>query len=68
MAVEMTRRQTLKRSLAAAGALALVPEWALPALAQDETDVPFTDVPATFNFSPPNGNNDSSTSAGLTAS
>jgi len=57
MAVEMTRRQTLKRSLAAAGALALVPEWALPALAQDETDVPFTDVPATFNFSPPNGNN-----------
>jgi DMSO/TMAO reductase YedYZ molybdopterin-dependent catalytic subunit len=57
MAVEMTRRQTLKRGLAAAGALALVPEWALPALAQGETDVPFTDVPATFNFSPPNGNN-----------
>ena len=57
MAVEMTRRQTLKRGLAAAGALALVPEWALPALAQGETDVPFTDIPATFNFSPPNGNN-----------
>jgi len=53
----MTRRQTLKRGLAAAGALALVPEWALPALAQGETDVPFTDIPATFNFSPPNGNN-----------
>ena len=57
MAVEMTRRQTLKRGLAAAGALALVPEWALPALAQGETDVPFTDIPPTFNFSPPNGNN-----------
>jgi DMSO/TMAO reductase YedYZ molybdopterin-dependent catalytic subunit len=57
MAVEMTRRQTLKRALAAAGALALVPEWALPALAQGEIDVPFTDIPATFNFSPPNGNN-----------
>jgi DMSO/TMAO reductase YedYZ molybdopterin-dependent catalytic subunit len=57
MAVEMTRRQTLKRALAAAGALALVPEWALPALAQGEIDVPFTDIPATFNVSPPNGNN-----------
>jgi DMSO/TMAO reductase YedYZ molybdopterin-dependent catalytic subunit len=37
------------------GALALVPEWALPALAQGEVDVPFTDVPATFNFSPADG-------------
>jgi DMSO/TMAO reductase YedYZ molybdopterin-dependent catalytic subunit len=57
MATELTRRETLKRGLAAAGALALVPEWALPALAQGEVDVPFTDVPATFNFSPPGGNN-----------
>jgi DMSO/TMAO reductase YedYZ molybdopterin-dependent catalytic subunit len=32
-----------------------VPDWALPALAQGEVDVPFTDVPATFNFSPPDG-------------
>ena len=51
----MTRRETLKRGLAAAGALALVPEWALPALAQGEVDVPFTDIPATFNSSPPDG-------------
>jgi DMSO/TMAO reductase YedYZ molybdopterin-dependent catalytic subunit len=51
----MTRRDTLKRGIAAAGALALVPDWALPALAQGEVDVPFTDVPATFNFSPPDG-------------
>ena len=57
MATELTRRETLKRGLAAAGALALVPEWALPALAQGEVDVPFTDIPATFNFSPPGGNN-----------
>jgi DMSO/TMAO reductase YedYZ molybdopterin-dependent catalytic subunit len=57
MATELTRRETLKRGLAAAGALALVPEWALPALAQGEVDVPFTDLPATFNFSPPGGNN-----------
>jgi DMSO/TMAO reductase YedYZ molybdopterin-dependent catalytic subunit len=51
----MTRRETLRRGAAAAGALALVPEWALPVLAQGEVDVPFTDVPATFNFSPADG-------------
>jgi DMSO/TMAO reductase YedYZ molybdopterin-dependent catalytic subunit len=55
MVNRMTRRETLTRGLAAAGALTLVPEWALPALAQGEVDVPFTDVPATFNFSPPDG-------------
>jgi DMSO/TMAO reductase YedYZ molybdopterin-dependent catalytic subunit len=55
MADGMTRRETIKRGLAAAGALALVPDWALPALAQGEIDVPFTDVPATFNFSPADG-------------
>ncbi len=46
---QLTRRQTLKRSLAAAGLLAFVPDWAAPALAQGEVDVPFTDIPATFN-------------------
>ena len=51
----MTRRETLRRGLAAVGVLALVPEWALPGLAQGEVDVPFTDVPATFNFSPADG-------------
>ena len=56
MGGEMTRRETLKRGLLAAGALAVVPEWALPALAQGEVDVPFTDVPATFNPNPPAGN------------
>ena len=54
MANGMTRRETLRRGVAA-GALALVPEWALPALAQGDVDVPFSDVPATFNFSPPDG-------------
>jgi DMSO/TMAO reductase YedYZ molybdopterin-dependent catalytic subunit len=57
MSNEMTRRETLKRGLAVAGALALVPEWALPALAQGEVDVPFTDIPATFNPNPATGNN-----------
>jgi DMSO/TMAO reductase YedYZ molybdopterin-dependent catalytic subunit len=45
----------MKRGLAAVGALALVPEWALPALAQGEADVPFTDIPAGFNPSPADG-------------
>jgi len=35
--------------LAASGVLALVPDWAVPALAQGETDVPFTDLPKNFN-------------------
>jgi DMSO/TMAO reductase YedYZ molybdopterin-dependent catalytic subunit len=48
-----TRRETLKRSFAAAGLLTLIPDFAVPARAQDETDVPFTDYPANFN---PNGN------------
>jgi DMSO/TMAO reductase YedYZ molybdopterin-dependent catalytic subunit len=49
------RRETLKRGLTAMAALAVVPEWALPALAQGDVDVPFTDIPATFNPSPANG-------------
>ena len=43
----ITRRETL--GLGAAGLLALVPDWAVPALAQGEADVPFTDIPKTFN-------------------
>jgi DMSO/TMAO reductase YedYZ molybdopterin-dependent catalytic subunit len=57
MAVEMTRRETLKHGLAAASLLALVPDWALPVLAQGDVDVPFVDFPTTFNPNPPNGNN-----------
>ena len=57
MADQLTRRETLKRGLVAAGVLALVPEWALPALAQGEADVPFTDIPATFSPTNPTGAN-----------
>src|SRR5207248_2006619 len=40
-------------SLALAGLSVFgVPEWALPALAEGETVVPFTDVPANANFTP----------------
>jgi DMSO/TMAO reductase YedYZ molybdopterin-dependent catalytic subunit len=48
-----SRRDVLKTGLAAAGlGIMGVPDWVLPALAQDETLVPFTDVPATFNPTP----------------
>jgi DMSO/TMAO reductase YedYZ molybdopterin-dependent catalytic subunit len=51
----MTRRETLKRGITATAALALVPDWVWPALAQGEADVPFTDVPASFIPNPANG-------------
>jgi DMSO/TMAO reductase YedYZ molybdopterin-dependent catalytic subunit len=48
-----TRRDILKGSLAAAGLGALgVPDWILPALAQGESLVPFTDLPETVNVAP----------------
>ena len=50
---QTTRRDVLKGSLAVAGLSVFgIPEWALPALAQSETPVPFTDIPATFNPTP----------------
>ncbi|MFN8060779.1 MAG: molybdopterin-dependent oxidoreductase [Vicinamibacterales bacterium] len=53
MAMESTRREILKGGLAAAGLGVLgVPEWALPALAQGEELVAFTDIPADFNTTP----------------
>ena len=48
----ITRRETLRRGLAATSLLGLVPEWAIPALAQSETVVPFTDVQGNFNPTP----------------
>jgi DMSO/TMAO reductase YedYZ molybdopterin-dependent catalytic subunit len=49
MTVQHTRREMLRGSLAAAGLAALgLPEWVLPALAQGEVVVPFTDLPETF--------------------
>jgi DMSO/TMAO reductase YedYZ molybdopterin-dependent catalytic subunit len=43
---QRTRREILKGSLIVAGLGVLdIPEWALPVLAQGETEVPFTDIP-----------------------
>ncbi len=49
MEKRITRRETLRNALGATGLLALG-DWALPALAQGETMVPFTDVPANVQF------------------
>ena len=48
MPEQITRRETLRRGLAATSLLAFVPDWATPALAQGESEVPFTDIPADF--------------------
>jgi len=48
-----SRRTILKGGLAAAGLAAFgIPEWAVPALAEGETLVPFTDIPANFATNP----------------
>src|SRR5262245_30425511 len=51
MSIHETRRTILKGSLAAAGLGVFgVPDWVLPALAQGETVVEFTDIPANVNW------------------
>jgi hypothetical protein len=49
MTMTTTRRAILRGGLATAGlGMFGIPEWALPALAQGETVIQFTDYPATF--------------------
>jgi DMSO/TMAO reductase YedYZ molybdopterin-dependent catalytic subunit len=53
IAPQHSRRAVLKTTLALAGlGLVGVPDWVLPAMAQGETLVPFTDIPANVNFTP----------------
>jgi DMSO/TMAO reductase YedYZ molybdopterin-dependent catalytic subunit len=53
MSMRHSRREVLKGSLAVAGLSVLgLPEWALPALAQGEVVVPFTEWPDNFNPNP----------------
>lgn len=48
-----TRRDLLRSGLAVASLSVLgIPDWAIPALAQGETLVPFTDIPDTFTPTP----------------
>jgi len=54
MTIHSTRREILRGGLAAAGLGVLgIPEWALPALAQGETVVPFTDIPENIKWDTP---------------
>jgi DMSO/TMAO reductase YedYZ molybdopterin-dependent catalytic subunit len=56
MTTEITRREVLKGSFATAGLLALgLGRWSMPALAQNETLVAFTDIPENMTF--PSGPN-----------
>ncbi|HZM61679.1 MAG TPA: molybdopterin-dependent oxidoreductase [Vicinamibacterales bacterium] len=49
MLTNRTRREMIRTGLAVAGLSAIgVPDWVLPALAQGEVLVPFTDLPDTF--------------------
>ena len=51
MTKTMTRREILKAGMTAASLAAMgLPTAALPALAQGETPVPFTDIPDSINF------------------
>ena len=51
MSTTMTRREMLKAGLTAASLAAMgLPMTALPAMAQSETPVPFTDIPDNVNF------------------
>jgi DMSO/TMAO reductase YedYZ molybdopterin-dependent catalytic subunit len=54
MTIQSTRREILRGGLAVAGLGVLgLPDWALPALAQSETLVPFTDIPENVKFETP---------------
>src|SRR4051812_10392852 len=54
MTIQNTRREILKGGLAAAGlGMVGIPEWALPALAQGETVVTFTDIPENVRWETP---------------
>ena len=53
MTKQSTRREILKGGLAVAGLGVFgIPDWVLPALAQGETLVAFTDLPPTINLNP----------------
>jgi len=54
MTIQSTRREILMGGLAAAGLGVLgIPEWALPALAQGENVVAFTDIPENVRWETP---------------
>jgi hypothetical protein len=56
MTEQISRRKAIKGGAALVGLAALgLPKWMLPALAEGEEVVPWTDVPANFNPNPSTG-------------
>src|SRR6266513_885439 len=54
MSIQTSRRDVLRGSVALAALSAFgIPEWAMPALAQGETVVPFTDIPENVRWETP---------------
>src|SRR5256885_14737891 len=54
MSMQHSRRDVLRGGVAVGGLGILgIPEWALPALAADETLVPFTDIPENVRWETP---------------
>lgn len=56
MTKQISRREAMKGAALLGLAASGIPEWVLPAFAQGEELVPWTDVPATYNPNPPTGN------------
>jgi DMSO/TMAO reductase YedYZ molybdopterin-dependent catalytic subunit len=54
MAPLTNRREALRAAMKAVALTAAIPSWAVPALAQGETDVEFLDYPKTFGAANPN--------------
>jgi DMSO/TMAO reductase YedYZ molybdopterin-dependent catalytic subunit len=52
MSEHISRRETVRRGLSAFSLLTVVRDFAMPALAEGEVDVPFTDLPKNFNPTP----------------
>jgi hypothetical protein len=54
MTTDSSRRDILRRGLVVGGLNVVgVPDWMLPALAQSETVVPFTDLPENVRWDTP---------------
>src|SRR5947207_13734700 len=54
MSEQISRREAFRKGFATASLLSLLPQGAIPALAQGDGEVAFTDIPANFNPNNPN--------------
>src|SRR5947207_14078704 len=56
MSEQISRREAFRKGFATASLLSLLPQGAIPALAQGDGEVAFTDIPVNFNPNNPNAN------------